>query len=233
MKSARFQIPNFLPCPLPPSCPIHAPILSAHLGETGSLRVTEFQPHLEPMQQLLKLTSTNANTNSPDLVSANEFITESTEGGVEEIPLLRTSPLKNGTEQSLRSNSSISPIAKGRMLAYFQRQREVQSKKRRKREGVVYELPGSYVWDADVGTPKWKRGKLDEVVEETEDEEKGDEGEYGGWEGTVIEEGEEDYAGDEEEWVSDDGEESDDGSEFSIATGLESVRFVAECGSLF
>lgn len=256
----RFQVPRNLPSPLPPTIPSATPtlaatILSAYLGETGSLRVTEFQPHLDPMQHLLQQTNLThsssttlagdgAGSGEEDLVSAIEYLTTPSlhpsplrshppSLSVEEIPLLRTSPSKSKPNCRPSSASTFhSPNALDRKNWHDSMHLSAPAKAHL--HTWLLEQQHACTCDPKMTTKKRRDGQV-----------------YGasgrrGLSGLVqIEEvNEEDVVGraDAGEWVSEDeaGEDADDedegsgsGSEFSVATGLESVRFVAEFGSLF
>lgn len=124
---------------------------------------------------------------------------------VEEIPLLRSSPAKSTpTKQRQSWQDSKTLSPQGKTkLQSWLVKQQGSAQAKKKRR------------EGQVyGTPGSHYGyvlkKIEEVVEE------------------------EDCDGDDEEdWESDSGESTDAGSEFSIATGLESVEFVAQYGSLF
>lgn len=159
----------------------------------------------------------DANEDDSDMVSAIEYITESLASNIEEIPLLRNTPEKNKTSsgkasrqpQSWSTSTSLSPDSKTKLHAWIGKQQGTMTAKKR-REGQVYGLPGPRA-RASSGLKR-----IEEVVEVEEAELEGEE---------------------EGEWVSDYGDGEEDGSdaesEFSVKTGMESVRFVAQCGSLF
>lgn len=200
--------------------------------------MTEFQPHLDPMQHLLSLspytpgtpnsgTSTIKAAASPnpdkyedeEMMSAMEYINSASafppSEAVEEIPLLRMSPAKpsnasatqpNKPRQSWQTSTSTSPETKGKLQLWLQKQ-QASSQVKRKREGQVYDL-GQLA--------RRTQAMLRKIEEENEEDAWVSAG--GSVEG-------EDEDGDEDEARS--------GSEFSVATGMASVKFVAECGSLF
>lgn len=145
---------------------------------------------------------------------------------VEEIPLLRDSPVKTSSphtnDGSPRFRDSefmaASPEVKVKLQGWLQRQQGTLQAKAKKRSGQVYTGPARH---------------REEMLRRIEEEQDG-------------------YSGDEDEWESDYGEsgsesgiglglglglkrerESVSGSEFSMATGMDSVKFVAECGGMF
>lgn len=258
MISRRFQIPNNIPLPLPPTSAATAPDLDALLGLTGIVRVTEFQPHLNPMQHLLQLASaspqpssgeatptnnrptTGSSDSAPDMITAFDYITE-----IEEVPLLRTSPRKaSSTEQGDPSwRNTISPVKKRKLHGWLEKQRSVQRRKH------AHELDGRELPRREATRESPRRDTAKESPKrgvKTSPRREVWLTKSGGTKLDAVDEG------DEDEWVSDDSSGSeysdDDGSEsewedqvdearsdgeVSVATGLESLKFVADCGSLF
>lgn len=164
------------------------------------------------------------------MITAFDYITE-----IEEVPLLRTSPRKASGEQGDPSwRNTISPVKKRKLHGWLEKQRSAQRRKH------AHELDGKELPRREATKESPKRGirtsprrevwlkknsgtKLDAVEE-------GDEDDWVSDESSESEYSDED--GSESEWEDGMGDTKSDG-EVSVATGLESLKFVADCGSLF
>lgn len=159
----------------------------------GHVRITQFQPFLEPVQHYIGTGSPSSKSPSSKSPSSKLFDGTSKKG-MEEIPLLCVSPSK---PQRSWNPDSPGPEVRSRMQSFIEGQKK-------KREGVQYELCAGGMLAGGKLYHELSADAEIKLVQEKKTKKNAD-----------------------DEW------ESDAGSEFSVATGLDSVKFLADCGSFF